>query len=360
MKKFVFVVFLLCVAFFVNAQTQYTVSTKTILNVRSEASADGYVIGSLQNGATIEVYEIKNNWARINYRDKTAYVSAQYIKQKQTDSTTKTEVKIPKINRDNLSLSNFSFDSFDIDLYATWNVRWMVFVILALSCVLWYIRDSADDIFFRTIHVIKGLLLLTISIFEIVYLVLMGSEALWFCQPDSVGWIWTIINFLVFGFVACNQVMSLFVVLANSAGRGYFSLWWGVCSWVVFVIATVICALKSWDSYFKIALALFALFQLIQIFVIFKGVTAREGIMRSIWCSIIYLIGSLATVVVLVYFISLLIIVIIALLALMIFSMSGRKSSDKTTIYVGENSWEGVDEYGNRWTKDIFGNWHRD
>ena len=82
--------------------------------------------------------------------------------------------------------------------------------------------------------------------------------------------------------------------------------------------------------------------------------------MRSIWCSIIYLIGSLATVVVLVYFISLLIIVIIALLALMIFSMSGRKSSDKTTIYVGENSWEGVDEYGNRWTKDIFGNWHRD
>lgn len=358
MKKFLLIVFLLCATFLANAQTQYTVSTKSILNVRCEASTDGYVIGSLQNGATIEVYEINNNWARINYRGRTAYVSAQYLKQKQAEPTKKTTITTPKTNHNNFSLRDFSFNTFDIDLYATWNVRWMVFVILALSCVLWFLRDYGDDIFFRAIHVIKGLLFLTLSIFEIVYFVLMGSEALWFCQPDSVGWIWTIIDFFIFGFVACNQAEYLSTILSNSEGCGSISIYWGIFSWIGFVIATIICALKSWDSYFQIAFAVFVICQLIQVFIIFKGVTAREGIARSIWCSIIYLIGSLASVLTLVYFTSLFIIVIIALVALAIFSVSTRTPNTKT-IYMGKNSWEGVDEYGNRYIKDNYGHWHK-
>lgn len=54
--------------------------TATNLNVRSTASTSGKILGKLPKGSKVDVYEIKNNWGRISYNGKTAYVSADYLK----------------------------------------------------------------------------------------------------------------------------------------------------------------------------------------------------------------------------------------------------------------------------------------
>lgn len=49
------------------------------LNVRSYASTNAPVIGKIKKGERIQVYEIKNGFAKINYNNRAGYVSERYI-----------------------------------------------------------------------------------------------------------------------------------------------------------------------------------------------------------------------------------------------------------------------------------------
>lgn len=68
--------------------TKYTVTAKIGLNVRSGRGTSYSRIGGLSYGTEVDVYEIVNNWATIQYSGKTAYVAAWYLKQKSTSQTT--------------------------------------------------------------------------------------------------------------------------------------------------------------------------------------------------------------------------------------------------------------------------------
>lgn len=57
----------------------YKVNAKSGLNVRNGASASAQVIGRLDNGDITEVESIVGEWAKIEYRGKTAYVSMNYL-----------------------------------------------------------------------------------------------------------------------------------------------------------------------------------------------------------------------------------------------------------------------------------------
>jgi D-alanyl-D-alanine carboxypeptidase len=67
------------------ASTYYVEATK--LNVRSTPSTDGAVLGQLLYGTAVEVLDTANGWSRITYNGATAYVSAQYLSQKQPTTT---------------------------------------------------------------------------------------------------------------------------------------------------------------------------------------------------------------------------------------------------------------------------------
>ena len=71
----------------VGSSTYYVDATK--LNVRSTPSTDGAVLGQLVYGAAVEVMDTTDGWSRIVYNGATAYVSAQYLSQKQPTTTTK-------------------------------------------------------------------------------------------------------------------------------------------------------------------------------------------------------------------------------------------------------------------------------
>ena len=61
-----------------------TIKTGTVnasaLNVRSGASTSSSIIGSLNNGAKVEIVSTSNGWHKIKYKNGYGYVSADYIK----------------------------------------------------------------------------------------------------------------------------------------------------------------------------------------------------------------------------------------------------------------------------------------
>lgn len=73
------------------SSSQYKVTAKSGLNVRSGPGTSHGKLGALAYGATIDVHSIENGWASIAYSGKAAYVSASYItatgKSSATDSS---------------------------------------------------------------------------------------------------------------------------------------------------------------------------------------------------------------------------------------------------------------------------------
>lgn len=59
------------------ADTNYTANTT--INIRAKADKNGKVLGKVQAGDTISVSSIEGDWAAIDFKGKTAYVSKEYI-----------------------------------------------------------------------------------------------------------------------------------------------------------------------------------------------------------------------------------------------------------------------------------------
>lgn len=62
--------------------------TVNILNIRTSPNTSSSVLGTLQKGDKVEVYEINNGFAKIKYRAGFAYVGADYLNLKNTPITT--------------------------------------------------------------------------------------------------------------------------------------------------------------------------------------------------------------------------------------------------------------------------------
>ncbi|MCI5727249.1 MAG: SH3 domain-containing protein [Clostridium sp.] len=60
---------------------------KTTLNIRSGASTSASIIGTLKNGAKVEITGESGNWYKINYNGKVGYVYKSYIKKGTTGTT---------------------------------------------------------------------------------------------------------------------------------------------------------------------------------------------------------------------------------------------------------------------------------
>jgi len=70
------------------ACTTYTVTARSGLNVRDAPGTNGEKLGTLSQGTSVTVSEIKNGWASITYEGQAAYVCASYLKQTDTVENT--------------------------------------------------------------------------------------------------------------------------------------------------------------------------------------------------------------------------------------------------------------------------------
>lgn len=89
-------ILLLFCPLFAVAQNQYEV-TATSLNVRKLPSVESAVIGGLSKGDMVNVRELKNSWAEIDYKNGVGYVAARYIRfvesKKQQEPEKEPEIK---------------------------------------------------------------------------------------------------------------------------------------------------------------------------------------------------------------------------------------------------------------------------
>lgn len=178
------------------------------------------------------------------------------------------------------------------------------------------------------LYVTNWLIFLAVGILELVYLALMGGNAIWFCIPDTVGWVWTIIDFLIFGFIVYNQFMCFFNTLADVEYNSYgsFDKRWGFYSWGGGIIAGIVTGIFFPAAVVFVAIA-FIVCQIIQTILIFKGVVPQGGWGNAFLCFAVYLLGALSTVLILAHFVILLIIVLVACLILYILGQSSKRSS---------------------------------
>ena len=137
MKKLLLLLVALFCFVLAGAQERYEVTAKSPLNVRSSASGSGTVLGTVQSGSKVDVYENYGDWAKIKYNGKFAYVSNKYLTKCSAEAS-----QNQKEENKNSFLSKF--DDF-VGQYATHDIGWMIFVIFGLSVVLAIVRGVHRD-----------------------------------------------------------------------------------------------------------------------------------------------------------------------------------------------------------------------
>lgn len=231
-------------------------------------------------------------------------------------------------------LDNYAFNGFFDNIGGFINriidERTFVIIILCLSVILFFMRifKKKNEPRQGITYIISNTLFLTTCALEILY-VISANDAIWFCTPNSVGWLWTIINFLLFAGMIFNQIMYLFDVFEDvfANGNAGCNLKLGIYSWLGAFIGIIICSIFYERGIIWVFVAL-CVMQLIQSFLIFRSY--GKNIKGAFWGVFVYLFCSIATIVTLMIFIFLLIVVVIGIAVIwLILKFSGFGSSSR-------------------------------
>jgi flagellar biogenesis protein FliO len=171
-------------------------------------------------------------------------------------------------------------------------------IILILSVIMFFMLLARQGVPRQgTSYIISNTLFLSVCTLEIVYLLSIANFGLpHFCDPNEVGWMWTIINFLLFGGIVVNQILYLKDVIGDVFTKvtpELDFLWLGVLAWMVAIVAMFICGFFFKGEGIPWVLGGLCLFQIIQIILIFKNY--GKNIKGACFASFVYLLGLSAT-----------------------------------------------------------------
>lgn len=134
MKRLVLLVCCLLMAWTsVLAVDTYRVECNSVLNVRQRPSSTATVLGTVENGATIEVHRIDNGWAEITYGSRHGYVSAKYIRLVEKSSKAETGIWYKRVS-----------DAIDNLKAKAGNTGWTLYIIIPLILLMAYFRGEWD------------------------------------------------------------------------------------------------------------------------------------------------------------------------------------------------------------------------
>ena len=88
MKKSLFLLSLIIFSVTMSAKV-YVCTAPAAINIRTQPSTQGSVVGALQPNQTVDVVVIKGDWAMINYNGATAYVAAKFLTEQQSLPTSR-------------------------------------------------------------------------------------------------------------------------------------------------------------------------------------------------------------------------------------------------------------------------------
>lgn len=236
----------------------YEVHVATTLSVRSKPSASATKLGSLQNGEQVSVRDFIDGWACITYKGKQAYIKADYI--------------VPCTERASVAPVNNDYS------YAIW--QWILHITPALIVLFLVLTCVCSDTLTMIFLAATGLMELLYSAADQRASI---SGLAWFCSPHQVGWIMTIIDFVILLVVLIAQhgIFKGMVInmLTNGGRRGcslviLFLLSYPLFAivgitleaalvnpiyfWVPFLAMAVLCLLIKWvsDAEWSVALVI--------------------------------------------------------------------------------------------------------
>jgi hypothetical protein len=272
------------------------------------------------------VYEITDDWAKIEYNFDYAYVSANYIK---------------KIDNPTTKSVHQASDTHAI-MIGPISAKVMLIIIVCLSIVLFILRVCNDDDSLTGGVRITNVVLFIITVaLELIYLYTISSKAndievIWFCIPDDVGWIWTIVNFIIFAAVLCNQMLCLVGIINDYEYKtgGNTRKIWGVCTLILGVIALTI-SLFFYKEAIGCILTILAICQLIQVVLFFIAIVPEGGWVDAIVCSVAYVLGVASFLWMVLFFFVLLLFVIVGCIvtyiAIYVMSTSSESSEEDSS-----------------------------
>lgn len=222
------------------ASGNYKVSVQSSLTVRDYPKT-GNKIGSLYNESSVEVLQCTNGWAKIKYGSSYGYVKADYLQPLEVAS---------RSDMDDYNLNKISLDSIG-------GVQeFMPFVVLALTLFLWLFLSIDSKILFQITCFLLGLseLLLFIPIDG------GGGDSIpSFCEPNNVGWLFAIINFIIMVIILLFQYY-IYRGFTRELGFGF----WKNLLFTVFMFFGMLsfCAIFTVSAYSIIIFAIFFIFLL--------------------------------------------------------------------------------------------------
>lgn len=373
-KSVLLVVFLILSAFALNAQDYYRVSTSKRLNVRSEATSQSEIIAQLEPGEEFLVYGWDGYWAMIYINGQYGYVYSDYIEYLRP-------YYVQPVAQENSKSRDTFLDMLpDFEEYKDESTSKTLFysslglMIASLIVVLLIIGDIVD----KNVEVwifIAAILFAICSICESTYII-FSPDQLWFCSPSVVGWIWTIVNFLVFGVFVVAQCFTFVFILKLIEARGRYDSCLPISLIGVPVMAVVfILFTMFWKDSINIVFYVGGGLILLQLALILYKSFQEECMGIGLLMSLFYLIGLVGTVMVLIAFVVLFIVAALIVIGIFVVlamlaggsggSNSGSRGSrsielrDEYGKHVANINNEGWGDDGNRYRKDNDGNWSR-
>ncbi len=182
--SFICCLILSALIFSLSAADTYTVNTKSKLNLRSGPGTSYSVVTQVAPGTIVTMVEEGNGkWIKVESNGSQGYVMKKYLKLAKKDSAAG-EKKRYKISEDPQN-------------------RWLLWTIVALFIVviLNFSLEICENRF------IVGSLYLALPAAIILY-TLITEDSMWFCDPDIVGWVLTIINviLLIVAIMVCGTM----------------------------------------------------------------------------------------------------------------------------------------------------------
>lgn len=237
---------------------EYTVNVGSTLTVRSEPSTSGKRLGSLANGETIEVEGLVNDWAKIKYNDESAYVNYAYLQK--TEPTPYTDyLSTPYWRR---SFAHFCY-------------RIMPFAILVSAIMLFVFFDTGFGFWCA----------FALGLFELLFSVGYSKCSIgvmpWFCEPNDVGWIMTIIDFLL----VCGVLIIQHGLYKQIMGNMRLGCVGYLVSYPVmfFIGAAMVC----WINDFSLIIVTIVAFASVTAWFIYrKRCILKDAMLHSIWISV--------------------------------------------------------------------------
>ena len=292
---------LLCFLSLLANATNYRVSAKSTLNVRSRPSASSAIVFKLQSGDIVEgISEIdEDGWVAISDHGLCGYAKANYLQV--VEGTDASQEMVMKDGSSFAAIANTLLGGKGN------GSRKLAYLILAEVLVMWFICkflrglsldfDDTRTIGEEWLKWITPVIMLATSCTIFYYVKSLGTNSLWFLQPSVVNsWWLLILNFVIF-FYAFTNLLVFFIRTVGDLSECFWSnikIKVGLIGWALGIIGFVISYFckKEWLDYilwFEVAI------QSIQVIMMACSIKENRIIGIPLSCTV-YLLGSTAIV----------------------------------------------------------------